>query len=249
MIGRVGDDAFGARMLDELRAYGVDTTGVITHSGLPSGVALITVADNTAENTIVIIPGANGAIGVEDIGRLERLLTGRKALLLQLEVPIPIVAAAAAGARQANVLTILDPAPAQPLPPELYALADVLTPNETEATALSGIAILDEATADLAARRLIGYGARQVIIKMGSKGVFWRQGETAGFFPAFNVAAVDTVAAGDAFNAGLAVALTDGMPMETAIRWGQATAALSVTKAGAQPSMPERAAVVSLLEA
>jgi ribokinase len=158
-----------------------------------------------------------------------------------------IVVAAARTARQLNITTILDPAPAQTLPSELYGLVDILTPNEIEATALSGTAILDEGSADLAARRLIGYGAKQVIIKMGSRGVYWRQGEIGRFFPAFQVQAVDTIAAGDAFNGGLAVALSDDMPMEEAIRWGQAAAALSVTRAGAQPSMPDRVAVMNLL--
>jgi ribokinase len=248
MIGRVGDDTFGVTLLNSLRDYGVDTSGIITHSGLPSGIALITV-DEAGENTIVIIPGANGAVGVEDVSRLGRMLGERRVLLLQLEVPMNTVMAAAQTARQLpSITTILDPAPAQSLPPELYGLVDIITPNETEATALSGVAVLDEASADLAARRLIGYGAKQVIIKMGGKGVYWRQADTGRFFPAFSVQAVDTVAAGDAFNGGLAVALSDGLPMETAIRWGQATAALSVTKGGAQPSMPDRASVTRLLE-
>jgi ribokinase len=173
MVGRVGDDSIGGRLLEELRGYGVDTSGVITHTGLPSGVALITVED-AGDNTIVIVPGANGAISVEDVSRLGRLLPGRKALLLQLEIPMETVVAAARAARQLNITTILDPAPAQTLPPELYTLVDIITPNETEATALSGTAVLDEAAADLAARRLIGYGARQVIIKMG-----WQRGVLA----------------------------------------------------------------------
>jgi ribokinase len=162
MVGRVGDDLFGEQLRASLRSFGVQDDGVLTTPG-PSGVALIAV-DDTAENTIVIVPGANGAVSIADIPRLERALDGARALLLQLEVPIETVVAAARAAHTRGVTVILDPAPALPLPDELYALADIITPNEHEATTLTGIAVHDDQGAIAAARALIARGARRVTV-------------------------------------------------------------------------------------
>jgi|UPI0000E7A5C8 ribokinase len=244
MVGRVGDDLFGEQLRHSLRSFGVQDDGVLTTPG-PSGVALIAV-DDAAENTIVIVPGANGAVGSEDMPRLERALDGARALLLQLETPLATVAAAARAGRARGATVILDPAPALPLPDELYALADILTPNESEATTLTGIPVHDEQSAAAAARALRARGARTVIIKLGARGALAADANGVRFWPAFTVTAVDTVAAGDAFNGGLAVALSEGRPFEEAIRWGLAAGALSVTKHGAQPSMPDRAELLAL---
>lgn len=244
MVGRVGDDLFGEQLRHSLRSFGVQDDGVLTTPG-PSGVALIAV-DDAAENTIVIVPGANGAVGSEDMPRLERALDGARALLLQLETPLATVAAAARAGRARGATVILDPAPALPLPDELYALADILTPNESEATTLTGIPVHDEQSAAAAARALLARGARTVIIKLGARGALAADANGVRFWPAFTVTAVDTVAAGDAFNGGLAVALSEGRPFEEAIRWGLAAGALSVTKHGAQPSMPDRAELLAL---
>jgi ribokinase len=211
-----------------------------------SGVALIAV-DDTAENTIVIVPGANGAVSIADIPRLERALDGARALLLQLEVPIETVVAAARAAHTRGVTVILDPAPALPLPDELYALADIITPNEHEATTLTGIAVHDDQGAIAAARALIARGARRVALKLGARGALTADAEGEQFWSPFTVTPVDTVAAGDAFNGGLAVALSEGRSFDEAIRWGLAAGALSVTRHGAQPSMPERNEVLTLL--
>jgi ribokinase len=245
MVGRVGDDLFGEQLRASLRSFGVQDDGVLTTPG-PSGVALIAV-DDTAENTIVIVPGANGAVSIADIPRLERALDGARALLLQLEVPIETVVAAARAAHTRGVTVILEAAPALPLPDELYALADIITPNEHEATTLTGIAVHDDQGAIAAARALIARGARRVALKLGARGALTADAEGEQFWSPFTVTPVDTVAAGDAFNGGLAVALSEGRSFNEAIRWGLAAGALSVTRHGAQPSMPERNEVLTLL--
>ena len=246
LIGRLGDDVFGGMLRESLAGYGVDTSGVAVHPGAPSGVAVITV-DDAAENEIIVVPGANGVVGREDLLRLEAALDGARVLLLQLEVPLDAVVAAAEMARRRGVTVILDPAPAQPLPETLCAAVDILTPNESEAAALVGFPLDDPEAIARASRTLLSCGARSVVVKLGGKGVFWGNGLESAHFPAFPVAAVDSVGAGDAFNGGLAVGLSDGLDMAAAIRWGLAAGALSVTKIGAQPSMPDRAAVAALL--
>jgi len=245
MIGRVGDDVFGATLRENLRDYGVDVAGIGVSAG-PSGVAVIAV-DDAAENTIVIVAGANGAIGADELALLEGALADAKVLLLQLEVPIDTVVAAAQAARRRGVTVMLDPAPARALPDALYAATDIITPNETEAAALVGFAVQDPPSAERAGQVLLDRGVRAVVIKMGSKGVYWSDGARGGFAPAFQVVAVDTVAAGDAFNGGLATALDAGLPLEQAVRWGLAAGALSVTKSGAQQSMPSRAELEQML--
>jgi ribokinase len=246
MIGRVGGDVFGETLRDGLRAEGVDVAGVVIDAGQPSGVALIAL-DDAAENFIVVVPGANGVIGSEMIAGLDAALADARVLLLQLEIPLEAVLAAAQLARQRGVTTILDPAPARPLPPELYATTDILTPNETEAAALVGFPVRDAADARRAAGVLLERGARRVIIKMAARGAYWTDGSTEQLVPAFPVEAVDTVAAGDAFNGALAAALAEGLPFGEAVRWAAAAGALAVTKAGAQTSMPRRAEVLALL--
>lgn len=248
MIGRVGDDVFGAALLAGLHADGIDTSGVIAQAGISSGTAAIAVND-AAENTIIIVPGANGQVGADDLARLEPALAGARALLLQLEVPLAAVMAAAQLARARGVAVILDPAPAQPLPAELYATCDIITPNEVEAGMLVGFPIDSIEAAARAAAELLARGARTAIIKMGARGAYWHDGSSGGFVPVFKVAAIDTVAAGDAFNGGLAAALDAGLPFAEAVRWGMAAGAISTTRVGAQPSLPTRAEVLALLAA
>ena len=246
MVGRIGDDLFGSTLRDNLYNDGVDVSGVATTHDYPSGVAVIAVND-AAENTIIVVPGANGAIDPDDLAQLDIALTGARVLLLQLEIPLDYVVAAARHARQRNVTVILDPAPARRLPDELYGLVDILTPNETETSELVGFPIAGIETAERAARVLFERGADGVIIKMGGKGTYLDNGEIREFLPAFPVTAVDTVAAGDAFNGGLATALDEGRSLVEAIRWGMAAGACSVTKSGAQPSLPRREEVEALL--
>lgn len=246
MVGCVGNDLFGVELRNHLMAEGVDVAHVrVAESS--SGVALIAV-DDVAQNNIIVIPGANGAVGEVDLVALGQALAGADLLLLQLEVPLTAVAAAARLAHQQGIPVILDPAPVQPLLDDLYQLVDILTPNETEAAALVGFAIQDSADAARAARRLQERGVAQIIIKMGHKGAYVADGGQGHFYPAIPVIAVDTVAAGDAFNGALGVALSEQhLPLSKAIHWGLAGGALAVTKVGAQQAMPTRSALLSLI--
>ena len=237
MIGRVGADAYGDALRESLRAAGVDTRLIETDMASSTGVAIIAV-DDAAENSIIVIPGANGQLDETDVARLAVHLAGCDALLLQLEAPLDVNLAAARAAQEAGVRVILDPAPAQVLPDDLYRLIDILTPNQVEAAHLTGIAIHDREDAVRAAGALLAKGVGAVIIKLGAMGALYQSADSKGFVPAFEVAAVDTVAAGDAFNGGLAVALSAGHTLPEAVRQGCAVAALAVTRSGAQSSMP-----------
>jgi len=204
MVGRVGNDVFADELLDSLRQNSVDVSTVDVDGGNPSGVAVIAV-DDRSENSIIVVPGANGAVGSADIKRLERALVGARVLLLQLEIPLEVVLAAAQAAWTRSVQVILDPAPAQDLPAEIYQYISFLTPNEVEAGALVGFAVNSVERAKEAAGILLGRGAKNVIVKMGKTGAFWSDGNETEFFPAYQVKAIDTVAAGDAFNGAFAV--------------------------------------------
>jgi ribokinase len=247
MFGRVGNDVFGDALRKSLIKNRVDVNGVTTESESSSGVAVIAVDDH-AENSIVVVPGANGRVGAEDVERMSRVLSRVDVLLLQLEIPMDAVLAAARVARQNGVTVILDPAPAQPLPAKLYELTDIITPNEVEAGTLSGFPVHNREDAAQAAKILQERGVPQVIIKMGAQGAYFANGNSNRFFPAYSVKAIDTVAAGDAFNGAFAVALSEKKPFPEAIRWGMAAGALATTKSGAQPSMPDRNAVERLLQ-
>lgn len=242
MVGRVGDDVLGAELRAGLRDAGVDERDVLTTPG-PSGVALIAV-DDAGRNTIIVTPGANGAIGRADVTRLEATLSGARTLLLQLEIPLDAVIAAASAARRAGVPVILDPAPARELPDELYCLADIITPNESEAATLLGFELSDEAARVAAARAMHARTGGAVALKLGEHGALLFDGDQFLRLPALPVRAVDTVAAGDAFNAGLAVALVEGQPLATAMRWAVAAGAIAVTRPGAQAAMPSRGEVL-----
>jgi ribokinase len=224
----------------------VDVRGVSVDTATPSGVALITVKAG-GENQIIVIPGANGAIGADDLARLDTALTDARVLLLQLEIPLDAVCMAAAAARRRGVTVILDPAPARPLPPELYGQVDILTPNETEAAALVGFPLEGDTATAAAARQLRERGPATVIITRGSQGLYWTDGTSGGFRPAPAVEPVDTTGAGDAFNGAFAAALHEGHSLETALDWATVAGALSVTQPGAQPAMPERATVLRYL--
>ncbi|MFL7870669.1 MAG: ribokinase [Anaerolineales bacterium] len=247
MVGRVGGDVFGINLKDQLESDGVDHKNVVVDSSTSSGVALIVVEDS-AENIIIVVPGANGQVGEQDLQRLDGVLERSKVLLLQLEVPLNTVTAAAKLAKAKGVHVILDPAPAQVLPPEIYPLLDVITPNETEAEWLVGFPIRSNDDAARAAVLLQERGAQNVIVKMGRRGALARIGDKEKFYEPFRVNAVDTVAAGDAFNGALGAALSEGKAIEESVRWGMAGGALSVTREGAQPAMPTREELLAFLQ-
>jgi ribokinase len=246
MIGRVGGDEFGHSLLASLEEQGVDTTWTAIDNSTSSGVAVIAL-DDTAENTIIVIPGANGQVDQKDLSGLQAVLPGCQLLLLQLEIPIEMVVQAARVARRCDVQVILDPAPARILPEGLLELVDILTPNTTEAETLVGFPVEDEESAARAARKLLAQGAKCVTIKMGALGAYVSGPGGEQLYPALPVTAIDTVAAGDAFNGALAVALSEGRPFEEAVRWGLAGGACAVTVEGAQPSMPDRETLLALL--
>ena len=225
----------------------MNTDNVLVDDATSSGVAAIAV-DDAAENQIIIVPGANGRVDETDVERLKKLLPGAGALLLQFEIPINAVILAAQAARLAKVKVILDPAPAQDIPPELYPLVDIITPNETEAGQLVGFAVNDADTAAKAADVLLQRGVGSAIVKLGAKGALCDTKAETFFISAFEVTAVDTVAAGDAFNGGLAVALVEGLDLRQAVVWGAAAGALATTKRGAQSSMCDRSALDELLK-
>lgn len=240
MVGRVGADSFGTELLDSLQASGVQTDNVFVDETVSSGVAMITV-DVRGENQILVIPGANGRVNQEDVKRLSRLLPEATALLLQFEIPMSAVVAAAKAAREAGVTVILDPAPVQSdVPDELYSLVDIITPNEVEAAQLVGFPVDGEESATKAAAVLRQRGVKNAIAKLGAKGVLCVTQEETFFIPSFPVHTVDTTAAGDAFNGGLAAALHQGLSLRQAVVWGAAAGALTAMKLGAQPSLPER---------
>lgn len=246
MIGRVGDDAFGATLRAALAAEGIECRGVRAVPGVPTGVALIEV-DDAGRNRIVVVPGGNGQLRPTDVDAHGELIAGAKVVALQLEVPLGAVAAAALRARALGKTVVLNPAPAAPLPPELVAAADYLVPNELEAGALTGLRVDSQEAAAEAARRLRAGGARNVIVTMGSAGVLAAGPAGVRHFPARAVRAVDTTAAGDTFIGGLCAALVEGRPLEQAIAFAQAAASISVTRPGAQTSIPSRAEVEAAL--
>jgi ribokinase len=242
MIGKVGEDVFGQALLDNLAHAGVGASAVERVAG-PSGVAPILVADN-GENSIVVVPGANGEVDCASIDRHSALIRSAGMVLCQLELPLETVSHVLALCSEAGVPVMLDPAPAAPLPEAIWSQVTWFTPNETEAALYVG----DELAEEDSAKRLLGRGLRGVVLKRGSKGAYVAvAGGKAAWVRPFPVEAVDTVGAGDSFNGAFAVALLEGHDPFAAARFASAAAAISVTRRGAQASMPTRAEVDAFL--
>lgn len=218
MVGRVGDDAFGADLLDSAR-----------------------------QNHIVAVYGANASCDRTQVEAAEQAMKDADALLLQLEIPVDVSLAAAEHARSLGIRVVWDPAPATGLTGEAYAAADILTPNQVEAGILSGVSVSDPESAKEAAGRLLEHGARAVVVKLGEQGAYYVSSAEDGHVPAYEVDAVDSVAAGDAFGAALAVVLCEGGSLGEAVRFGCAAGALAVTRPAAQAAMPQRYEVETLM--
>lgn len=241
MVGRVGHDVFADHLKASLAAAGVEVSAVHAARSQPTGVALIWV-DKAGQNSIVVASGANLALASSDTEAMRQVFRGAKFVLFQLETPLDTVAGALKVAREEGARTILDPAPAKPLSNELLSLVDILTPNESEASLLLGRAAarVSVEQAPALARELLAKGPKQVILKLGDLGCLFHDGERELHAPCFPVEARDTTAAGDTFNGALAVALAEGQPMEKALAFANAAAAISVTRLGAQASIPTR---------
>jgi len=248
MVGRVGGDIFGPQLLEGLAAAGVDISGIGVNPEESSGIAVIGV-DETAQNCITQVLGANDTCGPGQGQAVKRLLSGAAALLLQLETSIELSLEVAWESTSLGVAVILDPGPVRPVPDELLGLCNVITPNETEAQALVGFPVTGPESAAKAAAALLRRGVGTAVIKLGAQGAYFANNEVHDMVSPCDVAAVDSVAAGDAFNGALAVSLAEGKNLEKAVTIACAAGALAVTQTGAQDSMPERKMVEELVRA
>lgn len=242
-VGRVGQDVFAELALNTWKKEGINTDFVVHDPEHSTGVAPIFV-DDSGENSIVVVLGANLAMQPSDVDAAAHIIAEADILLTQLEINYDIVAYALKVAKEKGVRTILNPAPAGTLPRDVLALADFMTPNETELEVLSGTSHLP---VEEAARSLLVTDDQTVIVTLGAQGARYVRKHESVRIPGFQVDVVDTTGAGDAFNGGLAVALAEGLSLQDAIRFANATAALCVTRPGTAPSMPYRNEVEALL--
>ncbi|ROR08955.1 ribokinase [Erwinia sp. JUb26] len=245
-IACVGQDDIGDRIRKQLSADRIDVAPVAAVEGESTGVALIFV-NGEGENTIGIYAGANAALTPERVAQHQQVIADADALLMQLESPLDSVLAAARIAHQNQTRVILNPAPATALSDELLSLVDMITPNETEAQILTGVAVKTDEDAAKAAAVLHAKGIDSVLITLGSRGVWLSEQGNGQRIPGFRVEAVDTIAAGDTFNGALITALLEKKPMPESVRFAHAAAAIAVTRHGAQPSVPWREEIDSFL--
>ena len=241
-VCKTGSDIFGHQAQQLFSEEGIDSSYVFSDTKNPSGVALITV-DTHAENCIVVAPGANAHLTVADLKHSARAVEKADIVLLQLEIPMETVEEAAVMARRLGKKVVLNPAPASKLSPRLLESLYVITPNETESEMISGIHIVDGASAEAAARKIASMGVPNVIVTLGTRGALVFDGTDCEIVPACKVQAVDTTAAGDVFNGALVVALAEGRSLTEAARFACKASAISVTRVGAQSSVPYRTEV------
>jgi ribokinase len=246
-VARVGDDIFGEQALKGFKEDGINTDFIIKDKDAPSGIAEIFVSED-GENSIAVALGANLNLSVYDVIAAKEAILSSDILLMQLEIPLKTVQYAAKLAFDNGIRVILNPAPGQPLPIEILKTISILTPNEAEAAMLTGIKIEDEGAGEDAGRILMSKGVNKVIITIGKKGALILDSSGSELVGGFKVHAIDTTAAGDIFNGALAVALAEKKNIWEAVKFGNAAAALSVTKLGAQPSAPKRKDILEFLE-
>ncbi|MCS7125902.1 MAG: ribokinase [Aigarchaeota archaeon] len=247
MVGRIGKD-FSEYLLENFKKSGVDTTYVKIDYEHNTGVAFIILNITTGENMIVIDPGSDYWITEEDVNNALNAIIDSKIVLLQLEIPMKINIHACRLAASRGKKVILNPAPASPLPEEIFKYIDIITPNRVETSQLTGVEVKDKLTAVKAGKKLIEKGVKYVVITLGSEGALLVSSEKILYYPSFKVDVVDTTGAGDAFNAGLAVALSQGYPIEEALIWANASAAVKITKVGAQTGLPLRDDVEEIIK-
>ena len=246
MIAKLGRDPNGEQVYRHVLAAGLSAEGLLRDEELPSGVALIMV-DAQGHNVIAVASGSNRQLTVADVQSLDAIAFSGRILLTQLEIPLETVEYGLGRALRAGMTTILNPAPGRHLAEQVLALPQIITPNETEASLLSGITVTDLDTAQRAGERLVALGCQTILMTLGAQGALLvRKGEVR-HFPAFPVSSVDSTAAGDAFNGVLAASLLAGLTLEQAIERANAAGALCVTKRGAQESLPTRQEIDRLI--
>ena len=249
MVTKLGKDTFANVALDTMRDLGMDTSRVITTEEYPTGVALIEVDETTGQNAIMVIPSACDHIADEEVDALRDLIAGADILLTQLETNMSSIRRVIKMASAMGKTIILNTAPVQPVADDLLEKVTIVTPNEVEASILTGIKVTDAESAQRAAEWFMGKGVKSVVITMGGMGAFVADGDRREMTPAFKVNAVDTTGAGDAYNGGFVTALAEGRSLIEASRFAAATAALSVQKMGTTPSMPTREEIDAFLDA
>jgi ribokinase len=247
MVGCVGTDAFQSVVLDSLNQHRVNTDFVDKLDGEKTGVAHIRV-DSRGNNDIVIVPMANNQTNPERVDRFFASNPSVNTVLLQLEIPVPTVVHAAKLAKDKGLTVIFDPAPAAPFPDEIYKYVDIVTPNETETSVLTGIEVTDIDTAKIAANVLLEKGVKLVIITLAEKGVLIADTNSVQHLPAFDVGVIDTTAAGDAFTGTLGACISEGKSIEESVQYAIAAGALAVTKIGAQTSLPNKEEIKKLMK-
>lgn len=248
MVTKVGKDAFAQPMFDAMQTLGMDSSGIFVSEDCGTGTALILVDENSGQNAILVTPDACNQITKAEIDSIADRIKESAYLLTQLEINDDALEYAMDIARENGVEVILNPAPAHELPDRLLSKVDIITPNEVEAGALSGIEVADEAGAKKAAAFFHAKGIKTVVITMGSQGAFLSHAGQQRMVPSYRVNAIDTTGAGDAFNGGLLAALLEGKDVFEAAQFASALAALSVQKIGTTPSMPTRAEIDAFLK-
>ena len=245
-IACIGKDIFGDNAIEVLKKENIDTSFIHRNNDTPSGIAMVYV-DSNAENSISIAPGSNFELSPKNIDKSFDRIFENKIILAQLEVPIETVEHTARISRKHGITYILDPAPAELLSDDLLRNIDIITPNETEAEKLTGIAVTDETSARAACKKLHDRGTDTIIITMGSRGVFLSNSAHSLLLPSYKVDPIDTTGAGDIFNGALAKSLSEDSDIIEAIKFANAAAAISVTKFGAQASAPKESEIRALL--